>query len=166
MRFCPWIPASAPALTFSCISNGSLCSDPVILAAANPSPNSIPRTPGMENIACETRDSTESKNGSPRPTVRPVTVHSTIPPTESRSEMALSRTSRQSSESDSLPALTFPCRASSRLTPPTSTRRALILNGHIFFATTPAATIGKVRRPEKCPPPRESLNPSHLALAV
>ena len=30
---------------------GSLCSEPFIRAAANPSPNSMPRTPGIANMA-------------------------------------------------------------------------------------------------------------------
>ena len=49
---------------------GSLCSDPFILEAAKPSPNSMPLTPGMEKIAWEIRLSTESQKGSPRPMSR------------------------------------------------------------------------------------------------
>ena len=46
---------------------GSLCSLPNILDAENPSPNSIPLTPGMENARCEMTDSPESKKGAPIP---------------------------------------------------------------------------------------------------
>ena len=51
----------------------SLCSEPWRRAAAKPSPNSMPRTPGIENTAWEIKDSTESKNGSPRPAGTPST---------------------------------------------------------------------------------------------
>ena len=44
---------------------GSLCSEPFMDAARNPSPNSMARTPGIANIACARFDSTLSQNGSP-----------------------------------------------------------------------------------------------------
>ena len=133
---------------------GSLCSEPFMRAALKPSPNSMPRTPGIAYIACEISDSTESKKGSPRPSGRAPVRHSTMPPTESCSFIAFSRTDCQPSEVSAL------------ATPPTSISSALMFTPTIFFATTPAATIGRVRRPEKCPPPRGSLNPSHLTVAV
>ena len=148
------VTARQPASASAGAQKGSLCSEPLILAAAKPSPNSMPRTAGIENIAWDISDSTESKKGSPRPAGRAPVRHSTTPPTESRSFIAFSMTEAQ------------PSGAFSLATPPTSTSSALISMPAIFLATTPAATTGSVRRPEKCPPPRGSLYPFHLTEAV
>ena len=144
-------PLTPPAPFFRVLPSGpigSLCCDPRILDAAKPSPNSMPRTPGMEKTAWENNDSTESKNGSPSPTGRPETVHSTIPPRLSPSLI----TSRRKSSRE---GLVLP---NSHIgIPPTSTSFACMSAFTSFLATTPAATIGRVSRPEKCPPPRGSL---------
>ena len=64
---------------------GSLCSEPFISAAANPSPNSIPLIPGIENMSWEILDSRDSKNGSPIPAGTRLQVHFITPPIESPS---------------------------------------------------------------------------------
>ena len=145
----------APFLTVLTVPSSrvraSLCSDPFIRAAANPSPNSTPRTPGIENNACERRDSAESKNGSPRPAGTPLTVHSTMPPIESPSLEVLSSS---------------PFHFSLSVSPPISTSSALKSIPVIFLAMVPAATTGRVILPEKCPPPRGSLKPFHFTPAT
>ena len=110
----------------------------------------------MEKMAWEIRDSTESKNGSPRPAGTLDATHSTIPPMESRSRIALVITSFHITEagiSDSgnpfLSSSVNVARASVLDIPPTSMRLARTSQTHIFLATTPAATIGKVSLPEK-----------------
>src|SRR5208283_633084 len=69
-------------------TNGSLCSLPFMRAARNPAPNSIAFTAGTERAMCAIELSTESKNGSPRPTGRPSARTSMIPPRLSPSRRA------------------------------------------------------------------------------
>ena len=128
------IPPFTPPAPFFTKGNASLCSEPFIRAASKPSPNSIPRTPGMEKTACETSDSTELKKGSPSPAGTPSIRHSTIPPRESPSRAVTARRSGHFSLSFS---------------PPISFRQAEKANPHCFFAMTPAATMGRVILPEK-----------------
>ena len=130
----------------------SLCSLPFIAAAANPSPNSMPLTPGIENARWAISDSRESKNGSPNPAGTPVQVHSTTPPTEFPSAIAASRAFSH-------------CAGSER----PATWVIVALNSipeAIFLATTPAATNVRVSLPEKCPPPLISLKPPCFTEAV
>ena len=68
-------------------------SEPLSLVISKPLPNSIPLTAGTENIKCAKVDSTESKNGFPIPGFIPRTVHSIVPPTESKSVFAFSTVS-------------------------------------------------------------------------
>ena len=113
-------PAPLPEVMPEGETIGSLCSEPFIPAALNPAPNSMPLTPGMEKTICEISDSTESKNGSPSPTGTFPTVHSTIPPTESPSAMALSSMPDHKTVGSVTPGLS----TSDRGTPPISTREA------------------------------------------
>ena len=85
--------------------------------------------------------SAESKKGSHHVGGTPVDVHSMMPPTESCERRASS---------------TILGKSSGLLQASISTRRLsiLIFLSNIFLATTPAATRARVRRPEKCPPPR------------
>ena len=131
-------------------------------AAEKPSPNSIPRTPGMENTAWERRASTESKKGLPRPAGTLSILHSTIPPSESPSRDVSSRRASHFDGSVSPPISFRPAWNEMSFLPTCSERLAL----HCFLAITPAATRGRVSLPEKCPPPRGSLNPFHLTEAV
>ena len=122
---------------------------PLSRQAAKPSPNSMPLMAGMAKTAWLMRDSTESKNGSPRPADRPVTRHSTSPPTESPTFMAAATAASISAE------------------PPASSRRASTLAvPRSFLATTPAATRAVVSRPEKWPLPRISACPPYLRMAT
>ena len=94
------------------------------------------------------RDSTESKNGSPSPRGKPAPRHSTRPPTES-----FRRRRRSTARSMSVD-------------PPTSRRPGLERAAKELPGHVPAATRARVRRPEKGPPPRGSLNPPNLMRAT
>ena len=139
-------PALLVAVVPSTSSSGSLFCEPRRRAPAKPLPNSTPLTAGMANNRWAIRLSAESKKGCPSPSGTPCTRHSMIPPTESRSAAAARSTSSK--------------RAGS-VHPPISVRRVskAMPGGSIFLATTPAATNATVRRAEKWPPPRGSLNP-------
>ena len=146
-------PLMPPALLVAVVPSQSvkqsLFSEPRRRAPANPLPNSTPLTAGTANSRWAIMLSAESKKGCPRPRGTPCTRHSTMPPTESRSAAAACSTSLKRSGS---------------VQPPISVSRVAkrMLAGSIFLATTPAATSATVRRAEKCPPPRGSLNPANL----
>ena len=132
----------------------SLFSEPRRRATSNPAPNSTPLTAGIANSRCAIELSTESKNGSPKPTATLSTRHSTTPPTESHSRIAASITSSK--------------RLSSAQ-PPTSAIRVVKVSSLLSItrlATTPAATRPSVKRPEKWPPPRGSFAPANLRCAT
>jgi hypothetical protein len=69
----PLMPPALLVLVAPCSSMiASLCTLPVILAAAKPLPNSIPLMAGMEKMAWLITDSKELKNGSPMLAGNPV----------------------------------------------------------------------------------------------
>ena len=83
------IPPSVPpewfVAFFTCpfsMTKESLLVSPVASAATKPSPISNPLTAPIDTIALARFASSFSKTGSPRPTGRPFTMHSTIPPEE------------------------------------------------------------------------------------
>ena len=123
-------------------SIGSLWSTPNILAASKPVPNSTPLTAGMAKTAWLIRLSTEFQNGSPSPTGRPVTRHSTMPPTESFWSMAFCSPASISFS----PPISIMVAVTSICFPP-----GRCFNS--FLATTPAPTRQTVNRPLKWPPP-------------
>ncbi len=122
----------------------SLCCEPFMAAALNPSPNSMPRIPGIENARWAICDSSESKKGSPRPTGTLSQIHSITPPIESPSLIVASiRGSICAASLISTPAISFIV-------------ADILTDSSSFLATTPAATRHSVMRPENCPPPRRS----------
>ena len=85
------IPPSMPPawlVSFSTVPSvviwkASLLVEPFAAETAKPSPISKPLTAPMEQMALARLALSFSKTGSPRPTGRPSTAHSIIPPTES-----------------------------------------------------------------------------------
>ena len=65
------------------ITYASLFCEPNFSEPANPEPNSIPLTAGIEKIALLMSDSSEPKIGSPNPAGKLVVIDSIIPPSES-----------------------------------------------------------------------------------
>ena len=154
---------------------------PVMSAAENPAPNSIPRTPPMPNIIEDILLSTEPNIGSPSPAPSPVTAHSTIPPTESSDSFAsiiffvisspalssmvgksfalsLSKIPLSglhgSNGASSMPAARERCAAT--FMPFRASSCSLI---------APATHRGAVSLPENCPPPLRSFAPPYLTNA-
>ncbi|KAH3662836.1 hypothetical protein OGATHE_004412 [Ogataea polymorpha] len=82
----PWIPpelfVAVPSLP-PFFTNGSLCSDPLILVPSKPEPISKPLVAGIESIAWASMASSLSKAGSPRPIGTFRITQVTMPPTES-----------------------------------------------------------------------------------
>ena len=66
-----WLVRGAHPCRRAAWEKGSLCWLPRRAAAANPAPNSTPRTAGMPNRAAASRFSTPSNMGSPRPAGTP-----------------------------------------------------------------------------------------------
>ena len=148
---------------------GSLFSLPRRAAPAKPLPNSTPFTAGMANSACASRFSSPPNIGAPTPAGRPVTAHSTTPPTESPAAAAAAISARMAApaaasstgkllhgrsgvrgsnaRSGMLPIcaiwakISTPCAASSCRHRPPATHR------------------GAVSRPEKCPLPEAACAP-------
>ena len=158
-------------------ANGSLCSLPRIDAARKPVPKSTPLTAGIEKNRWARVASTDSKNGSPTPTGRPVTTPSMIPPTLSRSfraasiaatmRSAASRSAQRTgvrstfasiSSGDTGRATTLPICAAWAWNP-------IPRGPRTWRAIAPETTRGAVIRPESWPPPRRSLLPPYFIRA-
>jgi len=149
---------------------GSLCLDPVILAASKPEPTSTPLTVPTPIRAFARSASILSNTGSPSPGGHPFTTISTIPPRvspslrASSSNFSILSAAFPSGQSRGFSAMS-PGGAFSAATPPTSFVNAsteIPSRETIFFATAPAATRAAVSRPEARPPPRWSRMPYFL----
>ena len=129
-----------------------------------PSPISKALTAPMETKALARLASSFSKTGSPRPVVRPVTWHSTIPPAESISVIHCLRNASafRLRASLGIPVGVCPRRegskpSSGRRTGPKARVKVVKEMPSLFrsrMATAPAATLPMVSLPEERPPPR------------
>ncbi len=155
----------------SSIRRGSFACEPRMSAKAKPAPNSTPLTAGTLNIRWASTLSIELKKGSPIPAGMPQTAVSKMPPTESKSIFAariaccISSPFASSKTAKALLFSSFSACASfsgsvgsaESATPAHFARcvpTVIPCAARICRQIAPAATIGAVSRPEKCPPPR------------
>ena len=140
----------------------SLSSLPVISAAANPAPNSIPFTAPIDITAFASSASNFSNTGSPNPAGTPSARHSTIPPHESPccaiSAIFLSISSAASLSGARIAFCSTHARSIFEQRIPAAftvyARTEIPASSKIIAATAPAATRAAVSLPEERPPPR------------
>src|SRR2546426_1734511 len=160
------------------IAKGSLCSLPRMAAARNPAPKSTPFTAGIENRRCASVDSTESKNGSPMPAGRPVTIPSMTPPTLFRSlraasisaimRSAASRSAHRTGVRSTCASIWLGVTGCATTRPiwAACAKNRTPFGSRTCRAMAPETTRGAVMRPDSWPPPRRSVLPPYFMRAV